>query len=218
MDFYTKIKHHASIKPQHSSSDERFLRPELQIRTDYRGEINGIRVNRGTDIIDYERTNRRASQVFDDKKGELHDFFSSSRDFASVMAGKKILDLGCGGGALVTDLRTLQLDAQGIDIYLNESCKRLKHFIQGDAFQIPFQEESFDCLTSIFSVYCYEPTSRIERLLAESFRVLKPGGRLIISGIHEAEKISKLPELCSKFRGTVFQSTQTESLQIIKRC
>jgi demethylmenaquinone methyltransferase/2-methoxy-6-polyprenyl-1,4-benzoquinol methylase len=50
-------------------------------------------------------------------------------------------------------------------------------FIQGNAEELPFEDRSFDGYTIAFGI---RNVPRIEKALAEAFRVLKPGGRLLV--------------------------------------
>lgn len=49
-------------------------------------------------------------------------------------------------------------------------------YIQGDAENLPFADESFDCYTIAFGI---RNVTNIEKALSESFRVLKPGGKFL---------------------------------------
>ncbi len=50
-------------------------------------------------------------------------------------------------------------------------------FIQGNAEELPFEDRRFDGYTIAFGI---RNVPRIEKALAEAFRVLKPGGRLLV--------------------------------------
>ncbi len=56
---------------------------------------------------------------------------------------------------------------------VNESIE----FIEAEAAQLPFADESFDCITVAFGVRNFED---LEKGLTEMKRVLKPGGKLLI--------------------------------------
>jgi ubiquinone/menaquinone biosynthesis C-methylase UbiE len=100
--------------------------------------------------------------------------------------GLSILDVGCGTGILLQQLLQLGLHLKlyGIDI----SSKMVKvaqaKFDQGSALVhegsahgLPYKNESYDCVTCATSFHHY-PSPR--NSLREMFRVLKPGGKLVL--------------------------------------
>jgi len=62
-------------------------------------------------------------------------------------------------------------------------------FIQGDAHNLPFEDESFDIVINIESSHCY---SDMTEFLREVHRVLKPGGHLLLADHRRADEIPKL--------------------------
>jgi SAM-dependent methyltransferase len=188
----------------------------IQLRTDYRGELTGIRTLRNGRRIDYERTNRRAHAVFDAPGAELGEFFRSSRDFAKVIGDGSVLDLGCGGGGLVRDLRTLGMKAFGLDLVLDPSCSRSASFVRGDAYEPPFAYGTFKCVVSVFSVFHYEPAECLPHLLDRCLDLLAPGGRLLINALHSKESHRALVLRARQSGATVFQDLMDGALQIIK--
>ncbi|NBC38147.1 methyltransferase domain-containing protein [Novosphingobium sp. FSY-8] len=101
----------------------------------------------------------------------------------------KILELGCGTGASIVPVARAFPDAEtyGIDVgssvlrYAHARASHLGvpvHFVQGDAEHAPFEDESFDL---VFSAALFHETSEtaIPQILAESYRLLKPGGVVV---------------------------------------
>ena len=97
----------------------------------------------------------------------------------------RVLDIACGPGAFTTVLAESGFDTVGIDAYdalveLAREKRRARHlanlsFRQADlARGNVFRDESFDRVVNIHSLYVQ---SDARRLLAEAFRVLKPGGQ-----------------------------------------
>lgn len=88
-----------------------------------------------------------------------------------------LLDMGCGEGYYLSQLKTAGVHLSGVDIAksaVHQAAKR-KLGVQlavASVFQLPFVAEQFDIALSIFSPL--DP--------AETFRVLKPGGHLIMVG------------------------------------
>lgn len=57
-------------------------------------------------------------------------------------------------------------------------------FVEANAEELPFAEETFDAYTIAFGI---RNVPRIEKALAEAFRVLKPGGRFLCLEFSEVE-------------------------------
>ena len=91
----------------------------------------------------------------------------------------KILEIGCGPGALCEALRRWYPNAEitGIDrdhnfiAFAKENVSGVE-FLEADATKLPFADESFDVTISYTVSEHIEPTA----FFGEQFRVLKPGG------------------------------------------
>lgn len=102
---------------------------------------------------------------------------------------KLILDVATGTGDFAIQALSLNPDRIfGIDIsegMLEMGRNKLKdrnlsskiELLQGDSENIPFEENKFDAVTVAFGVRNFE---NLEKGLREIFRVLKPGGKLIV--------------------------------------
>lgn len=97
------------------------------------------------------------------------------------------LDLACGSGTFLGSLdesRSLQV---GIDISAAQVHQaRLRYnrpnraFVHSDTTKLPFQEGKFD-LVSAIELIEHLPQPSAEKTLREAFRVLRPGGTLMLS-------------------------------------
>lgn len=99
---------------------------------------------------------------------------------------KRLLDIGCGPGTFIgtlpdtidatgTDLATAQID------YANASYGTASHrFLCVSAGPMPFEANTFDAVTLVELIEHLD-LPVIEGLLAEGLRVLKPGGKLILT-------------------------------------
>lgn len=102
------------------------------------------------------------------------------RFLEKLPAGVKVLDAPCGEGALVEDLKARKFEVWGIDID-GEGLKRtgLSHCVEGDLQKpLPFQEGQFD------AILCVEGIEHLEtpfQTIREFYRVLKPGGLLVLT-------------------------------------
>jgi SAM-dependent methyltransferase len=90
-----------------------------------------------------------------------------------------VLDVACGPGYVSAALKDLNAVPTGIDFSdrMVAAAKTLfpeVPFIQGDAQDLPFDDDSFDRLLNNFGLL---HISRPERACAEAWRVLKSGGR-----------------------------------------
>ncbi|AJC72515.1 ubiquinone biosynthesis protein UbiE [Thermococcus guaymasensis DSM 11113] len=92
----------------------------------------------------------------------------------------RALDLGCGTGNYTLELKKRGFDVIGLDAS-EEMLKiaRMKglNCIKGDAYNLPFPDESFDL---VLSVTMFEFIHEPEKVIAEIHRVLKPGGEVLI--------------------------------------
>ena len=102
----------------------------------------------------------------------------------------KVLDIGCGGGANVANWLTKCTNGHvtGIDyskVSVEES-KKLNEIaikqgkcdiVYGDVSSMPFDDETFDCVSAFETVYFWED---LEKCFAEVHRVMKNGGTFLI--------------------------------------
>ena len=104
--------------------------------------------------------------------------------------GRRVLEVGCGNA--YTLARYAEKGAQIYGIDLTEAAikiarKRFAYrtlkgdFTVGDAEKLPYKTESFDCVCSM-GVLHHVPDP--EKAVAEIYRCLKPGGRLIVMFYH----------------------------------
>ncbi|OIP30737.1 MAG: hypothetical protein AUK47_24395 [Deltaproteobacteria bacterium CG2_30_63_29] len=99
---------------------------------------------------------------------------------AAHCAGRDVLEVGCGTGALLRRIDPLAKRAVGVDIslgMLRQAAERGLCCVQGTATELPFTDLSFDIVYS-FKVLAH--VQEIERALAEVARVLRPGGRAFL--------------------------------------
>ena len=101
--------------------------------------------------------------------------------------GKKLLDVGCEAGYITIQLAKKGAQVTAIDLIeepieklrQNLKCQPLKiKLLVADATKLPFTPKSFDI---VLATEVIEHISHLERFVAGAFRVLKPGGKLLIT-------------------------------------
>lgn len=109
---------------------------------------------------------------------------------AGDIRGEKVLDIGCGGGSLTYLLakagaETVGAENEELGLQLareNLASVSEKHlrctFVHASAYKLPFEAESFDVVVSCEVI---EHLRKPERMLNEAKRVLKPGGKFILT-------------------------------------
>ncbi|MFC6093428.1 class I SAM-dependent methyltransferase [Saccharothrix lopnurensis] len=109
-------------------------------------------------------------------------------DLAGDVAGRKVLDAGCGSGPLFAALRDRGADVSGFDASTTMvGLARRRLGADADlrvadlADPLPFPDGAFDDVVSALVLHYLEDWTAP---LAELRRVLKPGGRLIIAVNH----------------------------------
>ena len=109
-------------------------------------------------------------------------------DLAQIKPGSRALDLCCGTGDITFALAQRGADTTGLDFspqMLEVAAQRQQagakapnlRFIQGDAQQLPYPENSFDIITVGYGL---RNLTSWEQGVDEMHRVAKPGARLIV--------------------------------------
>jgi len=136
---------------------------------------------------------------------------------AGVRAGQKVLDLaggtgdlaaqfvtqvGTAGSVTVADINAAMLDV-GRARFADAGLAGNVEFVQANAECLPFPDNYFDCITIAFGL---RNVTHIDAALASMFRVLKPGGRLLVlefskpvlpglNAVYDAYSFHLLPKL-----------------------
>lgn len=113
------------------------------------------------------------------------------QDILSLQDGDTILDLACGQGRHLIELAGRgDYNLYGLDRshYLIQRARTLSrkqelsiNFKEGDVRKLPWKAATFDVVTILGNSFGYFETAEDDqRILKEIFRVLKPGGRLLM--------------------------------------
>src|SRR6185295_9613335 len=132
------------------------------------------------------------------------DVAAGSGDLAAGLARK----VGKTGRVVVTDINAAML-AEGRDRLLNEGLAGNIEHVLADAENLPFQDGSFHCVTVGFGL---RNVTDKDAALRSLYRVLKPGGRLLVlefsrahlgalAPLYEAYSFQVLPRLGSLLAG-----------------
>jgi SAM-dependent methyltransferase len=128
-------------------------------------------------------------------------------------APARVLEVGPGPGELSARIR----DELGADVVAVDLSPRMAELtrargidaIVGDVQQLPFPDESFDCVVAAWMLY-HVPD--VERGIAELARVLRSGGRLV-AVTNGADHWDGLRELVTDLRGEIcFTAENAEEL------
>ncbi len=117
-----------------------------------------------------------------DGHGRYHDWLDAREvEFAApAVAGREVLEVGCGTGLLLRAFARLARRAVGVDLspkMLEAARARGLEVVEGSATALPFAGASFDLAVS-FKTLPHVPD--LAQALAEMARVVRPGGLLIV--------------------------------------
>lgn len=137
------------------------------------------------------------------KKEKYWDSFEKDRVLPMLenVAGKKVLDVGAGTGRLALRLAKLGAEVTALDVS-GEMLKRIKtkdprlKIKIGEAEDLPLADENFDIVIATFLIVHLKD---LRVFFDEVYRVLKPGGRFLLSNINQR----KAPEV--KIKGGLVQ-------------
>jgi arsenite methyltransferase len=110
------------------------------------------------------------------------------RQALQLRPGESVLEVGCGNGLLAVEMVTevgSMGRVTGADIspamvsLANEICKDCGNtrFVAADVVELPFDDASFDVAVAV-QCLCFVP--EVARATAELYRVLRPGGRVVV--------------------------------------
>lgn len=131
-------------------------------------------------------------------------------DLIKELPRNEMLELGCGTGHWSDFFSKNGFKVTGIDISeamldIAKDKKIDATFKVGDAGQIPFQDESFPCISSITML---EFVDNQDVVINEMYRVLKKSGWLLLGCLNKNSIIGKNKENDETFRDAAFLSIE----------
>jgi ubiquinone/menaquinone biosynthesis C-methylase UbiE len=171
--------------------------PVSQLKEDWRSEV--LEASRsGAHAV---RTYSRLAPVYE-VWARLTESKARARvlDFVNLTEGESVLEVATGTGVQLCELAGRNRSGHTVGIELSEAMlertrRRLEadglsdgvDLLRADALDLPFEDESFDLVTNAYMLDLLA-RDQIPRALAEMKRVLRPGGRLVLSNMTKAEK------------------------------
>lgn len=129
------------------------------------------------------------AQQFHDQRAKGKQFYNEFLDMPNTLRtigkvkGKKVLDIGCGPGLYANVLRKRGAEVHGIDISEKEIEIAKQHykgidFRVSSASALPYSNGYFDLVLIALAFTHFDD---MDKALGEACRVLRTGGRLLIS-------------------------------------
>lgn len=103
---------------------------------------------------------------------------------AEIGGARRVLDVGCGSGALVRALVRRGCEAVGLDPQAERIAEAREkvpeaRFVEGSGDALPFDDASFEAVVFLNALH-HVPVDGMDRALAEAERCLAPDGKLVV--------------------------------------
>ena len=127
---------------------------------------------------------------------QLYDYVANNVD----IRGKDVLEVGCGRGGGLSYINRylfpktvtgLDLNSKAIKFCRKNYSNEHNTFLQGNAQQLNLESDSFDVVINVESSHRY---NQMNKFLEEAYRVLRPGGYLLLADFRLNDEIKDLNE------------------------
>jgi protein-L-isoaspartate(D-aspartate) O-methyltransferase len=177
------------ISDIHTSTKRDYL---ARVVADDKAELAKVAKQFGYDYFDGDRKYGYGGYHYD---GRWQSFARSVADHYGLEAGARVLDVGCGKGFLVHDLRTVAgVDAVGVDVSeyaIDHAVEEARPYVSvGNAVDLPFDDDEFDLVLSVNTLHNLRLPD-LERALQEIGRVGRGRSYIVLDGYrNEREKVN----------------------------
>ena len=124
---------------------------------------------------------------------------ASQLDGRIGLAGRRVVDIGCGTGRHLVPFDVLGARACGLDLseHLLEEARRVRSesgagwpLVRGDMRRLPFADAAFDVALSLFTSFGYFDEHEDREQLAEAARVVDSGGHHILDFLNRDQVLA----------------------------
>lgn len=132
------------------------------------------------------------------------------------LQGKKVLEVGCGGGLFLEELAKRGAKCTGVDPSKNSLNVARKHaaesglsidYVEGYGETVPFADASFDFVACVDVL---EHVNDLPRVISEISRVLKPGGIFLYDTFNKTPKSKLIAiKIFQEWKWTAFMEPNT---------
>lgn len=169
-------------------------------------------------------------------RGKLRELRQRTADLAGIQPGEKVLDVGCGTGTLAMEVEP-RVGATGRVCGIDPGTQQIARarfkasrgnlpieFKVGVVEHLDFTDTTFDVVLSTIMMHHLSDTLKRQGL-AEIYRVLKPGGRLVIADFKRPEERpaqpilfgaggSRIENLATLVKEAGFAQIETEEMRL----